>query len=134
MKLGIELPEAVKVAVARDEASGEDHVNVQGSSFETVLRFDADGRLIPSEEDPGTFASRAYSGDAAMECCWTGAHPGPARSARVPALKAMIDASRLISQQQMAFLMDIYSAMRRTVSSQAASGLVPMPGTATGNG
>jgi len=74
MKLGIELPETVNVAMTRDEASGEDRVSVQGASFETVLRFDADGRLIPSEGADNPFAAREYSpADMALSCCWTGA-------------------------------------------------------------
>jgi len=75
MKLGIELPETVAVAVARDEAAGEDRVSVQGTSFETVLRFDADGQLIPSEEQAGGFASRENSPsplDQAITCCFMG--------------------------------------------------------------
>jgi len=73
MKLGIELPETVKVAVARDDASGEDRVTVQGASFETVLRFDAEGQLIPSEEQAGGFASREVSNlDNALMCCYVG--------------------------------------------------------------
>jgi len=74
MKLGIELPQTVKVAVARDDASGEDRVTVQGASFETLLRFDAEGQLIPSEEQAGGFASRegtASAMDKAYSCCYT---------------------------------------------------------------
>ena len=73
-KLGIELPETVTVAVARDDASGEDRVSVQGASFETVLRFDPEGQLIPSEEEAVGFASRVTVDqiDQAVSCCWTG--------------------------------------------------------------
>jgi len=75
MKLGIELPETVKVAVARDDASGEDWVTVQGATFETVLRFDAEGQLIPSEEQAEGFASRVQSQsdlEKALACCYLG--------------------------------------------------------------
>jgi len=73
MKLGIELPETVNVAMTRDEASGEDRVTVTGASFETVLRFDADGRAIPSEDPDHPFAARGLRAvDRAAVCCWVG--------------------------------------------------------------
>ena len=62
------------MAVARDDASGEDKVTVQGASFETVLHFDAEGRVIASEGEDVPFAARTSSWDfdLAASCCWTG--------------------------------------------------------------
>jgi len=77
MKLGIELPETVKVAVARDVESGEDRATVEGASFEIVLRFDSEGQLIALDEEPAGFASRSdltdihkSNFDKALTCCF----------------------------------------------------------------
>lgn len=72
-QLGIELPETVAVAVTRDEATGEDHVRVEAASFQTLLRFDPEGRLIPTEEgQDNPFAARSLAFDSAVMCCYTG--------------------------------------------------------------
>lgn len=49
--LGIAMPDDMQVSIVQDEATGEDVVTVEGFGNTEVLRYSADGVLIPPDEE-----------------------------------------------------------------------------------
>ena len=69
--VGVEWSGDTKVSISRDEETNEDVVTISRPSGDAVVRYDAEGKQIVSEEAQ-EMGARGSLVDYAATCCWTG--------------------------------------------------------------